>query len=79
MTGIAEIVLSVFDNKGMGLKKAELCNDGHFSPKMFTPEKLLCMRSDTLMRLLLYLATTMSEAALPIPALRPRSTRSTSC
>lgn len=61
MNGIAEIVLSVFDNKEMCLTKGVVCSDGHFSPKMFCPERLLRMRSDTLMRLLLYLATTMSE------------------
>ncbi|MCP6003263.1 hypothetical protein NL386_37530, partial [Klebsiella pneumoniae] len=35
-TGIAEIILSVFDNQSIGLTKAEVCSDGHFSPKMLT-------------------------------------------
>lgn len=61
MTSIAEIILSVFDNPEMRLSQGVVCHDGHFSPKMFTPERLLRMRSDTLMRLLLYLATAMSE------------------
>lgn len=61
MTSIAEIILSVFDTPKVGLTQRVICRDGHFSPKMLTPERLLRMRSDTLIRLLLYLATAMSE------------------
>ena len=61
MTSIAEIILSVFDNPNVKLTQEKVCSDGHVSPKMFTPERLLRMRSDTLMRLLLYLATAMNE------------------
>ena len=59
MKGIAEIILSVFDNPEKYLTKTGVCQDGHFSPKMLTADRLLQMRSDTLMRLLLYLAHTM--------------------
>lgn len=61
LSGIAEIILSVFDNPEMALTKEAVCEDGHFSPKMLTAKKLLCMRSHTLMRLFLYLATLMNE------------------
>jgi len=61
MSKIAKIILKVFDNQEMRLTKEVVCKDGHFSPKMLTPEKLLCMKSFTLTRLLLYLAVTMSE------------------
>jgi hypothetical protein len=64
LTSIAEIILSVFNNPEMCLTKTAVCSDGHFSPKMLYPERLLCMRSDTLMRLLLYLATTMNDLEL---------------
>ena len=64
LRGISEIILSVFDNRSMGLTKESVCEDGHFSPKMLTAGKLLCMRGETLMRLLLYLATTLSDREL---------------
>ena len=58
---IAEIILSVFDKPGISLTKDEVCRDGHFSPKMLTARRLLAMRSETLMRLLLYLATLLND------------------
>ena len=61
LNGIAEIILSVFDKPGIGLTKEEFCRDGHFSPKMLTARRLLSMRSETLMRFLLYLATLLSD------------------
>ena len=61
MKTIAEMILGITSGPEMGLTKQELCKDGHFSPKMLTPERLLHMRSDTLMRLFLYLATMMNE------------------
>lgn len=64
LSEIAEIILAVFENPEMGLTKEAVCEDGHFSPKMLTANKLLRMRGETLMRLLLYLATTMSEREL---------------
>lgn len=64
LNGIAEIILSVFDNQDLCLTKEGVCKDGHFSPKMLTPDRLLSMHSYTLMRLMLYLATTMSDREL---------------
>lgn len=52
MSGVAEIILSVFDEKI--LIKSEVCRDGHFAPGRMTASQLLHMKSDTLMRLLLY-------------------------
>ena len=63
-SGIAEIILGALGNNAKGLTKAEICRDGHFSPEMLTPKKLLSMKSDTLMRLLLYLGITMRDVEL---------------
>ena len=58
LNGIADIILSVFDRKT--LTKAFVCKDGHFSPGALTRENLMHMKSDTLARLLLYLAMVLT-------------------
>lgn len=59
--GIAEIILGVFNNEELGLTKSEVSKDGHFTRDMLTNSRLLSMRSDTLMRLLLYLGISMPD------------------
>ena len=56
LKAIAEIILSELENNQYGLTKANICADGHFSPQMLTSERLLNMRSDTMVRLLLYIS-----------------------
>jgi hypothetical protein len=57
---IAEIMLSAMEKGHEGLKKAQVCRDGHFSPKMMNNEKLLNMRGDNIWRMILLLARTLS-------------------
>ena len=64
LEGIAEIILSAVENNNKGLTKAEICRDGHFGPQMLTRKRLLNMKSETLMRLLLYLGITMRDIEL---------------
>ena len=61
LSGLADIVLRVFDDPEKCLTKVEVCRDGHFSPKMLTHGKLLYSSTSNFMRLMLYLALLMSE------------------
>ena len=59
---IAEIILSLFKDPAIGLTKETVCRDGHFSPKMLTVDRLLHMQCSTMLRLLLYLCTVLSDS-----------------
>ena len=58
------IILRVFQGNDKFFTKEKVCQDGHFSPKMFLPERILCMRGSTLLRLMLYFASAMSRDEL---------------
>lgn len=64
LSGLADIVLRIFDDPEMSLTKVEVCRDGHFSPKMLTHNKILHSSTSTFMRLMLYLALLMNEQEL---------------
>lgn len=64
LSSIAEIILSQLENNPYGLTKSEICRDGHFSPEMLTRQKLLNMKSSTLMRLLLYMGIVLRDIDL---------------
>ena len=59
---IAEIILSLFKDPTIGLTKETVCRDGHFSPKMLTVDRLLHMQCSTMLRVLLYLCTVLSDS-----------------
>lgn len=50
---IADIILSTIEHNSVGLTKAKICADGHFSPEMLTREKLTNQKTFTSMRLIL--------------------------
>ena len=64
LSGLADVVLRVFEDPELCLTKDEVCTDGHFSPRMLTSNTLFRTYTSTFMRLMLYLAMLMNEDEL---------------
>ena len=63
---IADIILSRVENNQVDLTMANICQDGHFSPKMLNRKRLTRMGFDTLSRFVLYIAQALPERDLKL-------------
>lgn len=61
---LAEIILSVVKNKKYPGREGRIVRTGHFSPKMFNPDRLLRMKALTFARLILNIAMEIPKEEL---------------